>query len=189
MPSSGTRSASPCIDATVVGRQDGRKDAVALHALRPERVRVGAVRDQHRRDDRVRVAALDRRLEVAVERRVLRGHDRVVRLVDQLDLRAPDRRAGARPRRSTDPSSSPAARGSRGPASATDGITLIFGGSPTPERNQVSAIVDCWIALVNLFAANVPTRAFMTSSTERLAADGSDGWRRSVRLPSSRAAP
>ena len=52
------------------------------------------------------------------------------------------------------------------PASATDGITLIFGGSPTPERNQVSEIVDCWIALVNLFFAKVPTFACIMSSTD-----------------------
>src|SRR6185436_21152864 len=34
-----------------VTRQDRGEDAVALHALRAEGVRVGSVRDQHRRDD------------------------------------------------------------------------------------------------------------------------------------------
>src|SRR5947207_699302 len=51
------------------------------------------------------------------------------------------------------------------PASATDGMTLIFGGSPTPDRIQVTEIVDFWIALVNLFVANVPTFARMTPSS------------------------
>ena len=51
------------------------------------------------------------------------------------------------------------------PASATDGITLIFGGSPTPDRIQVTEIVDRRMALVNLFSANVPTRPFMVSSS------------------------
>ena len=44
-----------------VGREQGGKHAEALDALRPKRVRVGAVRDQHRRDDRVGVLPLDRR--------------------------------------------------------------------------------------------------------------------------------
>src|SRR5947199_4316351 len=51
------------------------------------------------------------------------------------------------------------------PASATDGMTLIFGGSPTPDRNHVSEIVDCWIAFVNLFFAKAPTFAFIMSRT------------------------
>ena len=50
-------------------------------------------------------------------------------------------------------------------ASATDGMTLTFGGSPTPERRLVSEIVECWIALLNLLAASVPTRDFIVSST------------------------
>ena len=56
-------------------------------------------------------------------------------------------------------------------------MTLIFGGSPTPDRNQVSAIVECWIALVNLFVANVPTRDFIvvdaaTARSRRWTASG-----------------
>src|SRR5207244_12256731 len=43
----------------------------------------------------------------------------------------------------------PGNRRQSSPASATDGITLIFGGLPTPERTHVTAIVDCWIAFVN----------------------------------------
>src|SRR3954471_9849870 len=50
-------------------------------------------------------------------------------------------------------------------ASATDGMTLTFGGSPTPDRRLVSEIVECWIALLNLFLAKVPTRDFIVSST------------------------
>ena len=42
-------------------------------------------------------------------------------------------------------------------ACATEGITLTFGGSPTPERSVVSEIVECWIAFVYLFRASVPT--------------------------------
>ena len=53
------------------------------------------------------------------------------------------------------------------PASATDGMTLIFGGSPTPDRIHVTEIVDFWIAFVNVFAANVPMLARMTSTRSR----------------------
>ena len=107
-------SPSPCIEATTSAGQERGEDAVALHALRAERVRVGAVRDEHRRDDGLGMAPLDRRLEVAVERRVLRGDDRIVRLVDQLDL---DRRIAEAALDFGDPlilASCPAARGSRG---------------------------------------------------------------------------
>ena len=76
------------------------------------------------------------------------------------------------------------------PASATDGMTLIFGGSPTPERNQVSEIVDCWIALVNLFFANVPTFACIMSSTDgsrRRVGRSAAGFGEAGAAPSSRA--
>src|SRR5260221_5678880 len=53
-----------------VGWEQGGKDAVALRALRAERVRVGAVRNQDRCDGRFRVTPFDRRLEVAIQRRV-----------------------------------------------------------------------------------------------------------------------
>ena len=71
-----------------VGREQRWKDPVALHAPGPERVRVRAIGDENRRDDRFGMATLDGRLDVAVEGRVLGGDDRIVRLVDQLDLDA-----------------------------------------------------------------------------------------------------
>ena len=53
-------------------------------------------------------------------------------------------------------------------ASAIDGMTLTFGGSPTPERRLVSEIVELRIALLNLFGASVPTRASSVSRTSNL---------------------
>src|SRR4026209_42830 len=50
-------------------------------------------------------------------------------------------------------------------ASAIDGMTLTFGGSPTPERRLVTEIVECWIALLNLLSGNVPTRDLNVSTT------------------------
>ena len=68
-------------------------------------------------------------------------------------------------------------------ASATDGMTFTFGGSPTPERRLVIDIVDVWIALLNLLSASAPTRVFIVSTTRKRAAGiGSFSRRPSARI-------
>ena len=42
---------------------------------------------------------------------------------------------------------------------------LSFGGSPTPERSEVSEMVECRMAFVNLFVASSPILPVMVSST------------------------
>ena len=73
----GAYSASPCMEATDVRREDGRREPVALHAERPEAIRIGGVGHERRRDDRVGMLLLHRPLERAIERRVRRRDDRV----------------------------------------------------------------------------------------------------------------
>ncbi len=46
-----------------------------------------------------------------------------------------------------------------------DGITLAFGGSPTPALSVVIEIVERWMALLNLLSASAPTRDLSVSST------------------------
>src|SRR6476660_4428583 len=69
-------------------------------------------------------------------------------------------------------------------ASATEGMTLAFGGSPTPERRLVREMVDCWIALLNLFTVNgPPIRCFIVATTGNgAAAIGSANRRDSARI-------
>src|SRR5258708_5034297 len=64
-------------------------------------------------------------------------------------------------------------------ASAIEGITFTLGGSPTPDRRLVREIVECWIALLNLFAVSgAPMRRFLLSTTGNGAAASRSAKRR-----------
>lgn len=64
----------------------------------------------------------------------------------------------------------PGSRRQSSVASASDGMTFAFGGSPTPLRREVTESVFCWTAFMNLFGANSP------SSLRRLATRGFGFW-------------